>query len=629
MCGITGVAYRDPSFPGDEKMLRRMMDIVRHRGPDGEGLHLQAGIGLGFRRLSIIDVQTGDQPISNEDGTVRVICNGEIYNYLELREQLLAAGHRFRTGSDAEVIVHLYEDYGVRCVERLRGMFGLALWDARHRRLMLARDRFGIKPLSYAVTGDGLFFGSEMKSILASGRVAREVQAHAMHELFTVGFILAPHTLLRGIQRLPPAHYLLYQEGALTIQRYWDLRFPTPGQEVPPYRPEEWAEAVYAKLDESVRLHLRSDVPVGAYLSSGLDSSGVAGLMSRQFTHPVRTFSVSFDDSRFDEISCNRILSDIDPDHFRKSVTTCGIGDYDLWPKAIWHREDPSLSGGIIPHFLLAKLASQSVKVVLAGEGADEVFGGYAWYGVEKLLQPFISFPAWLRHLVSKNPLLRKKWSRSCRAFGAPALMNRARYTQVIDNATDMLDERLFSESLRLERLRRQAPSGSPELPSQFEQWPRFSQLQYLDINLRLSDYITRSLDAASMAHGLEVRVPFLDHEFVELCQFIPPSLKLRRLQEKYILRQALRSVLPVEIVTRKKRGLAAPYWPWGSRLPSFVQDLLSEHELRARGHFDPRVVRTMLAQQQAGTGNHGRELIGVLGVQLWDELFLQGAWVS
>ena len=375
MCGITGVAYRDPSFPGDEKMLRRMMDIVRHRGPDGEGLLLQAGIGLGFRRLSVIDVQTGDQPLSNEDGTVTVICNGEIYNYLELREQLLAAGHRFRTGSDAEVIVHLYEDYGVRCVERLRGMFALALWDTRHRRLMLARDRFGIKPLSYAVTGDGLFFGSEMKSILASGRVAREVQAHAMHELFTVGFILAPHTLLRGIQRLPPAHYLLYQEGVVTIQRYWDLSFPTPDQEVPPYRPEEWAEAVYAKLDESVRLHLRSDVPVGAYLSSGLDSSGVAGLMSRQFTHPVQTFSVSFDDSRFDEIGCNRILSDIDPDHFLKSVTTCGIGDYDLWPKAIWHREDPSLSGGIIPHFLLAKLASQSVKVVLAGEGADEVFG--------------------------------------------------------------------------------------------------------------------------------------------------------------------------------------------------------------------------------------------------------------
>jgi asparagine synthase (glutamine-hydrolysing) len=629
MCGITGVAYRDPHQPADENMLRQMMDIVRHRGPDGEGLHLQPGVGLGFRRLSIIDVKTGDQPISNEDGTVTIVCNGEIYNFLELRDQLLAAGHRFRTGSDAEVIVHLYEDYGVCCVDFLRGMFGFALWDSRHRRLMLARDRFGIKPLSYAVTGEALFFGSEMKSILASGCVEREVHADAMHELFTVGFILAPHTLLRGILRLPPAHYLLYHEGALTIQRYWDLSFPTREQDVPLRRAEEWAEAVHAKLDESIRLHLRSDVPVGAYLSSGLDSSGVAALMSRQVAQPVPTFSVSFDDHLFDEIGCNRILSDFDRDHFHKNVTMCGIGDYDLWPKAIWHREDPSLSGGIIPHLLLAKLASQQVKVVLAGEGADEVFGGYAWYRVEKLLQPFIHLPAGLRRLLSRNPVLRRKWSRSCRAFGAPAAMNRARYTQVIDNATDTLDDCLFSESLRIERLRDQAPSWSPELPSQFEQWPWFSQLQYLEINLRLSDYITRSLDAASMAHGLEVRVPFLDHEFVELCRFIPPHLKLRRLQEKHILRRALREVLPAEIVTRRKRGLAGSYWPWGSMVPTFVQDMLSEHELRARGHFEPRVVRTMLAQQRAGTGNHGRELIGVLGVQLWDELFLRGAWVS
>lgn len=579
---------------------------------------------MGFRRLSIIDLKRGDQPISNEDETVTVVYNGEIYNYLELRERLLAAGHRFRTDSDVEVIVHLYEDYGLRCVEFLRGMFAFALWDGQHRRLMLARDRFGIKPVSYAVTGDALFFGSEIKSVLAGEAVERTVHAHAMHELFTVGFILAPHTLLRGVQRLPPAHYLLYQAGTLTVQRYWDLRFPAQGQDVPQRREEEWAEAVQAKLDESVRFHLRSDVPVGAYLSSGLDPSGVTALMSRQDTHPIPTFSVSFDDPRFDEIGSTRILSALDPDHFRKTVTTCGIKDFDLWPKAIWHREDPSLSGGIIPHLLLAQRASQEVKVVLAGEGADEVFGGYAWYRVEKLLQPFLHLPGGLRRLISKIPSFRRKWSRSCRALGAPAPMSRSRYTQVIDNSTDSLDERLFSEAIRDQRLREQDSSWSLELPTQFEHWSRFSQLQYLDLNLRLSDYITRSLDAASMAHGLEVRVPFLDHEFVELCNQIPPHLKLHRLKEKHILRRALKGLLPEEIVNRKKRGLAAPYWPWARVRPSFVQDALSEQELRERGHFEPREVRAMVAQQQAGTRDHGRELIGVLGVQLWDEWFLR-----
>lgn len=626
MCGIAGIAYRDPRQPVDEHRLRRMTDLVRHRGPDGEGFHLSPGVGLGFRRLSIIDLKRGDQPISNEDETVTLVCNGEIYNYLELRERLLAAGHRFRTDSDAEAIVHLYEDYGYRCVEFLRGMFAFALWDSRHRRLLLARDRFGIKPLSYAVTGDALFFGSEIKSILAGGAMERTVHAHAMQELFAVGFISAPHTLLRGVLRLPPAHFLLYQAGTFTVQRYWDLDFPAQGQAVPQRREEEWAEAVQAKLDESVRFHLRSDVPVGAYLSSGLDSSGVAAVMSRQVGRPIQTFSVSFDDPRFDEIGSTRILSDLHPDRFRKSVTACGIKDFDLWPKAIWHREDPSLSGGIIPHLLLAQRASQEVKVVLAGEGADEVFGGYAWYRVEKLLQPFLHLPSGLRRLVSRIPALRRLWPRSCRALGAPAAMSRSRYLQVIDNATDAVDPRLFSEALRAQWHQEGESSWSPDLPSQFEQWARFSRLQYFDLNLRLSDYITRSLDAASMAHGLEVRVPFLDHEFVELCSQIPPHLKLRQLTEKYILRRALNGLLPKEIAYRKKRGLAAPDWPWDRSMPSFVQDALSERELRTRGHFEPRAVRGLLARQQAGAGDHGRELIGVLGVQLWDEWFLRGA---
>ena len=408
MCGLCGVVYSDPKRPVDRDMLHRMTNTMSHRGPDGDGYFVEPGVGLGFRRLSIIDLQTGDQPISNEDGSITVMCNGEIYNYQELRRNLQAAGHRFRTNSDVEVIVHLYEDHGVRCVEFLRGMFSFAIWDSRHRRLMLARDRFGIKPLSYAIIPRALLFGSEYKAILASCCIERQVDAGAMEELFTVGFVLAPKTLLSTIRRLPPAHYLLYENGCLTIQRYWDLCFPSFGEEGPRRSAQEWADAVRAKLEESVRLHLRSDVPLGSYLSSGIDSSAVAGLMSRRGAGPVQTFSVAFEDPVFNEIGPNKILSDFAGYDLLNQITTCTTADFDLLPKVIWHREDPNLSSGGIPHMLLAKLAAQQVKVVMTGEGSDEIFGGYHWYRVERLLQPFINLPLSVRRLIASIPFLRK-----------------------------------------------------------------------------------------------------------------------------------------------------------------------------------------------------------------------------
>lgn len=625
MCGLCGVVYSDPQRPVDRGMLHHMTNMMSHRGPDGDGYFVEPGVGLGFRRLSIIDLETGDQPISNEDHSVTVVCNGEIYNYQELRRNLQATGHRFRTNSDVEVIVHLYEDHGVRCVDFLRGMFGFAIWDSRCHRLMLARDRFGIKPLTYAITPDGLFFGSEFKAILASGAVERRVDSAAMEEMFTVGFILNPKTLLKTIRRLPPAHYLLYENGRMTIQRYWDLAFPSIGEEDPRRNAQEWAEIVRAKFEESVRLHLRSDVPLGSYLSSGIDSSAVAGLMSREGTDPVQTFSVAFEDPLYNEIGPNRILTDFPGYNLRHHITTCTTADFELLPKVLWHREDPNLSSGGIPHMLLARLASQHVKVVLTGEGSDEIFGGYDWYRVENLLQPFIHLPLVVRRLIAGIPFLRRKWSRSSRAFAAPAQMGLARYTQIIDNASDRSQAHLFSDHLRNPQSHFTDSDPQFPLPEDFEKWGRFAQLQYLDINVRLSDFITRTLDAASMAYGLEARVPFLDHEFVELCSHIPFNLKMRGLHEKHILRQALEKVLPGEILKRKKRGLAAPYWPWKGPLPEFVADALSEGRLHAKGYFKPQRVQHMLDQQLNGRANFGRELIGVLHVQLWDDLFIQG----
>jgi asparagine synthase (glutamine-hydrolysing) len=625
MCGLCGVVYADPGRPADPRMLRRMTDTMIHRGPDGDGCFAAPGIGLGFRRLSIIDLEHGDQPIASEDGAVVVVCNGEIYNYVELRRSLEAAGHRFRTNSDVEVIVHLYEDHGVRCTDFLRGMFAFALWDSRQRRLMLARDRFGIKPLNYAVTSDALYFGSEFKAILAGGDVDRDVDAGAMRDLFSVGFVLGPKTLLRAVRQLPPAHHLLYESGRIALRRYWDLPFAAIGDEGPRRSAGQWADAVRAKLEESVRLHLRSDVPVGAYLSSGIDSSAVAALMRQPGSGPTPTFSVAFEDPRFDEIGTNRILADFPGQDLHSHVVTCTTADFDLLPKAIWHQEDPGLASNGVPHLLLAKMAARHVKVVLAGEGSDEVFGGYRWHHVERLLAPFLGLPPGFRRAVAGIPFLRRRWSRASRAFAAPGKMGLDRYRQIIDRPPVSRADALFAADFRHDERRAGEADDALPLPEAFARWPRFAQLQYVEINSRMADFINRNLDASSMAYGVEARVPFLDHEFVELCCRIPPALKMRRLEEKHVLRRAMVGVLPAEIRARPKRGLMGPLWPWQGRLPDFVADAMSGPRLRATGYFDAGHVERLLDARRRGNRNVEGELAAILGVQLWDPMFRRG----
>ena len=623
MCGICGVVYSDPVRPVDRDMLQRMTDSQRHRGPDGEGFHVAPGVGLGFRRLSIIDLETGDQPISNEDGTVTVVGNGEIYNFEELREELATAGHRFRTRSDIEVIVHLYEQYGPDCLSRLRGMFGFALWDARRRRLLLARDRFGIKPLHYAETPEGLFFGSELKALLTTGRVERRLDVRALHELLTFSFVLAPRTLFRSIRQVLPGHYLLYERGVLSEHEYWDLRFPAASDGSPRRTADDWAAELRAKLEESVRLHMRSDVPVGAWLSSGIDSSAVTSLMRQATTRPVPTFSIGFENRRFDELHQNRILSDFPAYGLVNHRVVCTTEDFARLRQAIWHAEDPQAVGIEIPRLVLSELSARHVKVVLSGEGSDEIFGGYPWFRTHKLLHPWTRLPLGIRSRVARLPALGRRWPRGASLLGAPAEMSLARYQQTIATANIDFDERLFSHELR-RALAEQADDGETlRMPEGFDGWHSFSQLLYLESRVRLPNFINRLLDSMSMAHGLEVRVPFLDHELVELCARIPPGLKMRGLQEKYILRQAMRDDLPPEIVWRRKRGLAAPFSQWLRELPEFAADLLSAEQVRGRGYFEPQVVAAMIEQHRGGTANHAKSLLGVLAVQLWDDLFM------
>jgi asparagine synthase (glutamine-hydrolysing) len=620
MCGICGVVWADPARPVERGLLQRMADSLRHRGPDGEGFHAAPGVGLGFRRLRIIDLETGDQPIANEDGSVVVVGNGEIYNFEELREELRAAGHRFRTRSDIEVIVHLYEQDGAECLARLRGMFGFALWDARRRRLLLARDRLGIKPLLYAETPAGLFFGSELKALLASGRVERRLDVRALRDLLSFSFVLAPRTLFASVRQLRPGHYLLYERGAVSEHAYWDLRFPDARERAPR---EDWPAALRAKLDETVRLHLRSDVPVGAWLSSGIDSSAVASLMRHALEPPIPTFTIGFENPRFDEVAGKRILSDFPEYGLASHRAVCTAKDFERLRLAVWHAEDPQAVGLEIPRLVLSELTARHVKVALSGEGADEVFGGYPWFRTHAWLQPLAGLPLGLRSRLARVPALRRRWPRAARILAAPAEMGLARYRQTIDTANAGFDEHLFSGALR--RALAEAPGDEAlRLPDGFARWHAFSQLQYLETRVRLPNFVTRLLDSLSMAHGLEVRVPFLDHELVELCARIPPGQKLRGLREKYVLRRALERDLPPEILWRKKRGLAAPFSQWMRELPEFAADLLSPEQLRTRGYFEPQVVATLVEKHRCQSANHAKSLLGVLAVQLWDDLFMR-----
>jgi asparagine synthase (glutamine-hydrolysing) len=629
MCGICGFAPADPGRQPEDALLRRMTETLRHRGPDGQGLHLAPGIGLGVQRLAIVDLAGGDQPITSPDGSLTLVCNGEIYNAVELRQELQARGHRFRSGSDVEVILHLYEEQGPACLERLRGMFGFALWDAPRRRLMLARDRLGIKPLHYALDAEGCWFGSEYKAILASGQVPVELDPLALRDLLQFSFVLPPRTLCTAIRQVPPGHYLLWQQGSAQLCRYWQVSFPRRQDEEREVPARVWANRVLEKLTESVELHLRADVPSGAWLSPGLDSSGIAALMSRTATGPIPTFSVGFEDPAVDELRGRRTLDQYPTYRLEGNRVSCGRADFARYPRTIWHGEDPHAALMEIPLHLLAQTTSQQVKVVLTGEGSDEQFDGYPWYKLDRLLGPLSHLPQWLRQQALHLPPLMGRFSRSGR-WGARALAAAPRgrletFAAYVGPFRPDRADGLLSAELR-ERLASSAESCAlPPAPAEFRDWHPLAQVQYYDLTLRMPGMIVHHLDRMTMAESVEARVPFLDHEFVELTTRIPSALKLRGRCEKYILRQALRAHLPAEIVNRRKFGLRAPQRSWlRGPQPAFVREALSPAALQQAGYFEPTRTLRLLAEHQAGTADYSGLLAGILGVQIWDALFVR-----
>jgi asparagine synthase (glutamine-hydrolysing) len=622
MCGIVGVLNLTEGEPVELEVPRRMLGMIRHRGPDEFGLYRDDAVALGSARLSIIDLDTGGQPIGNEDGRFWIVFNGEVFNYLELRTDLESRGHRFQTHTDTEVIVHLFEDHGPECLHYLNGQFALAIWDARERQLFLARDRLGIRPLFYTRHANRLLFGSEVKSLLAYPGVAAEVDPDALNQIFTYWSTLTPRTVFRGVREIPPGHYALIRAGSVDLRRYWSLDFRAD----PPdsRRAEDCEEELEELLVDACRIRLRADVPVGAYLSGGLDSSLTTAMVLKHSVNHLETFSIAFENPDFDESDFQCGMADFLGTEHR--VVTCSHDAIaQCFPDVVWHTETPILRTAPAPMFLLSGLVKQhGFKVVLTGEGADEFLGGYDIFKEMKIRR------FWARQADSgRRPLLLRRLYPDITGLGQSGAFLTGFFKRKLTETADPFYSHLirWENTTRTRRFLRaesegRGPTDDIELPSGFQGWTSLGQAQYLEATIFMSQYLLSSQgDRVAMAHSVEGRFPFLDHRVVEFANRLPPTLKLRGLSEKWLLRRIGRRYLPSAIWQRPKRPYRAPvHRSFFPNPPAYVGELLSETALKESELFKPAAVGQLV--RKAGTGMALSEvedmaLAGVLSTQL------------
>jgi len=642
MCGIAGLFGIDMSPDAKQGLLGRMIGAVGHRGPDGQGIYADGPVGLAHARLSILDLAAGAQPMCNEDGTVWVTFNGEIFNYVELRNELLALGHKFRTQSDTEVIVHLYEEMGPDCVTRFNGDFAFAIWDSRNNQLVMARDRMGVRPLFYARLGNGLAFGSEIKALLHVPGVNAELDPIALDQIFTFWFPLAPRTLFKGIEELPPAHLLVAKSsGDVSVRPYWSLNYPETSDDRVPLVSDQAAleEELFALFCDATRIRLRSDVPVGAYLSGGFDSSVTTSAIKHLKTERLRSFSVTFESAEFDESAFQReMVAALGTEH--TSVLCRGVDIAEHFPNVIEHAERPILRSAPAPMMVLSSLVrEQGFKVVMTGEGADEVFAGYDIFKEAKLRrfcarQPQSrSRPQLLRRLYPYLPALQGQSQRYLEAFFAAGDSGDPLFSHMPRFRTTSGAKVFFSDDLKRELVGYDALDDlRSRLPASFSRWHPLSQAQHLETTYLLPSYILSSQgDRMAMANAVEGRFPFLDHRLVELGARIPAKLKVRALEEKHILRRSLQSLLPEVIAKRPKQPYRAPdgHSFVGADAPEYVADRLSKSAVNAAGYFDGTAVGRLHAKAQRsaqlGTRDH-MAFLGVLSTQVWHRQFVEGA---
>ncbi|MCO6451498.1 MAG: asparagine synthase (glutamine-hydrolyzing) [Caldilineales bacterium] len=605
MCGITGIY--NPNLNPD---LAPALAAMFHRGPDDEGRWSDERMMLGARRLAIIDVAGGHQPVCNEDGRVAAVQNGEIYNYVELMAELEHLGHRFQSRCDTEVIVHAWEEWGAGCVERFRGMFALAVYDTRTQSLFLARDRFGIKPLYIARAGETIAFASELPALLRLLDARPAIDTRPLVHLLRFGWVPGPGTLYKGVEQIPPGHRLLAGPDTFALERYWRPQ-PPPAADL--IRPGDRTEKLLALLQESVELRLRSDVPVGALLSGGLDSSTLVALMRRAGHPDLHTFNIGFDDSAYDETAfAERVADSLGVTHH---TVRFGLDAFDRLPELVPNYGQPVGSATHIAIWLLYRACAEAgLKVILTGEGADELFGGYQWYGGEMRLQSAQRWPGWSRRLAAQMAGPLGMSAAAAELLPQTGLSLAERYGRWLspNSTTDVL-------SLVAPDLRGGVDSSLP--------WPDppadlhlLHRLTLLDVQSRLPDFINLEVDRMSMAHSVEARVPFLDHRLWQTVLTWDPSLNLAGGSEKDMLRQAAKTLLPDSIIQRRKQGLASPHARWWrqERLPDWATDMLQPNSLAASGFFDAAAVCDLLQSHCSGRVNNATALTAILTTQLW-----------
>ena len=641
MCGIVGTLDWSGKQPPDVGLLKRMLGIIRYRGPDEFGLYVDRRAGIGCARLSIVDLNTGQQPISNEDKSLWIVFNGEVYNYPELRAGLEQAGHRFTTRSDTEVILHLYEDLGPECLQRLNGQFAIAIWDTRRQELFLARDRLGIRPLFYTLLPQGIVFGSEIKTLLLHPRVEARLDPRALAQTFTFWAPLAPRTAFQDIMQLQPGHFMHVRDGRPTITRYWSLTFPEAGREAQ-ISQEEAAEQLRRLLSDATRLRLRADVPVGSYLSGGIDSTYIAALIREHTAGSLCTFSIAFEESAFDERAYQEAATAfLSTDHRRTECTNAAVGL--VFPDVVWHAEAPLLRASPAPMYMLSRLVRRNgIKVVLTGEGADEFLGGYNIFQEDKVRRFWARQPesAWrqllLRRLYPYVADLARGGDAYLTAFFQRGLteVDRLGYSHLIRWHNTARLQRLFSAGLR-EALAGYDPIEEflTSLDGALSGWSPLAQAQCIEVATFMSPYLLSSQgDRMMAANSVEGRFPFLDHRVVEFCGSLPPHFKIRGLQEKYIFKKSAQGFLPPQIWQRRKQPYRAPIHPaffgqpsgYGS--PPYVERLLATEAIAAASIFNPQAVGRLVCKCQAGervSEGNDMALMGVISTQLLHRQFV------
>ncbi len=626
MCGITGFINKNIDKPQKtrEILLDKMCKIITHRGPDEQGTIVKGRAALGMRRLSIIDLSGGQQPIFSNDGSKFIVFNGEIYNYRELRKELISLGYKFKTNSDTETIIHAYDEFGTDCVHKLRGMFAFAIWDEKDESLFIARDRVGLKPFFYSLLPNGNFvFGSELKSLSTHGEIKKEIDYSALNAYLTFGYVPEEFCIFRGVEKLQPGHFLIFKDGKVESERYWDFKY----KEISEARSEEeLAEELRKKIKEAVKVRLISEVPLGAFLSGGVDSSAVVGMMSQILDKPVKTFSIGFNEDTFSELKYARIAAKhFNTEHHEFIVTPDLVETID---ELVWHFDEPFSDPSSMPTYMVSKMARDYVTVVLSGDGGDELFAGYTRYLIDKKRSGLGSLPKALR----KGLMQPISEALPHGAKGKNFLYNTSldaidRYIDSISQFGKLKKKSLYAENFRasLNGNKNSAEAIYQQIANSISTGNPIDNLLYLDSKTYLPSDILTKVDRMSMATSLEARVPLLDQDLIDfVTQNIPTSLKLKGVETKYIFKKSLEGIVPEEILYREKQGFGVPIGEWiNSQLKEKIHDTLIEKKTLERGYFESKYIKLLLDEHSKNRRDHSHPLWVLWMLELWHRKFL------